>query len=75
MIIVEFFGQNEMTGYGDYLIIMDESGDHSFLKVDADFPIFGLKPDQPNQAFDIIQPKLMVNGRGRYEGIGLKVFP
>lgn len=34
-----------------------------------------LKPDQPNQAFDIIQTKLMVNGRGRYEGVGLKVFP
>lgn len=34
-----------------------------------------LKPDQPNHAFDVVRPKLMLDRRDRYDGTGLKVFP
>lgn len=34
-----------------------------------------LRPDQPNRAFDIIEPKFDRDGNGRYQGFGLKTFP
>lgn len=34
-----------------------------------------LRPDQPNRAFEIIEKKIYRNGRGGYEGFGLKCFP
>lgn len=34
-----------------------------------------LAPQQPNRAFDVIQPKLRRGPRGQVEGFGLKVFP
>ncbi len=34
-----------------------------------------LKPDQPNRAFEIIEPKFLRDDRGRMKGWGLKIFP
>jgi hypothetical protein len=34
-----------------------------------------LRPDQPNRAYDIIEPKLRRSPRGRIEGWGFKTFP
>ncbi len=34
-----------------------------------------LRPDQPNRAFDIIEPKLRRSSAGKIEGWGLKVLP
>lgn len=34
-----------------------------------------LRPDQPNRAFDALEPKLRRGTGGRVRGFGLKVFP
>jgi len=34
-----------------------------------------LRPDQPNRAYEIIERKFYRNGRGQYQGWGLKCFP
>lgn len=34
-----------------------------------------LKPDQPNRAYDIIEPKLRRGPTGQLSGFGLKIFP
>jgi hypothetical protein len=34
-----------------------------------------LRQDQPNRAFEILKPKLHRDGTGKYQGVGLKVFP
>ena len=31
-----------MTSFADYVVFVDESGDHSLTSIDADFPIFAL---------------------------------
>ncbi len=34
-----------------------------------------LRPDQPNRAYDIVQPKLRRSPAGEVRGWGLKIFP
>jgi hypothetical protein len=34
-----------------------------------------MKPDQPNRAYDILEPKLRRGPAGRVKGFGLKIFP
>ena len=34
-----------------------------------------MRPDQPNRAYDIIEPKLRRSPQGRVDGWGFKAFP
>ena len=34
-----------------------------------------LRPQQANQAWDVVSGKLLTNARGEFQGYGLKVFP
>jgi len=77
--------------FSNYIVYVDESGDHSLSSVNKDFPIFVLafcifekamysqsavlKPEQKNRAFEVLKEKFHKNGSGRIEGVGLKIFP
>lgn len=70
-----------MNSFGEYIIYVDESGDHSLENVNKEFPLFVLafcifkKSDYANIAFDIIQKKLHKSKNGTIKGFGLKIFP
>ena len=87
--------------FSDYVVYVDESGDHSLERIDLDYPVFVLanltglqladlvarpiglnciRPEQANQAFDVLKNKFFcAGGRDRvgqgYQNIGLKIYP
>ena len=81
--------------FSDFVVYVDESGDHSLASIDRDFPASVLvladlvarpmgpsdiRPQQANQAFDILKKKFFCDG-GRtkvgsgYENVGLMIYP
>ena len=78
-----------MSEFSEYIVYVDESGDHGLVSIDPQYPVFALsfkpvfvkkaanatglqladltarpialnqlRPNQPNRAFDIIDPKV-----------------
>lgn len=51
--------------FSDYIVYVDESGDHSLESINLRYPLFVLafglsvlRPEQPNRAFAILEKKL-----------------
>ena len=50
-----------MSEFSEYIVYVDESGDHGLVGIDPQVRVFALRqlrPDQSNRAFDIIDPKV-----------------
>lgn len=77
-----------MNEFGDYIIYVDESGDHSLTEINPEFPRFVLAfcifpiaeyvehvvPQVERLKF-ILEAKLVRSREGKTHGYGLKVYP
>jgi hypothetical protein len=71
----------------DFIIYVDESGDHSLESIDPEYPVFVadltarpigltvLRPGQENRAAAVLEGKFYRDKTGNKLGMGLKVFP
>jgi hypothetical protein len=61
--------ERSSTCFSDYIVYVDESGDHGLQSMDATYPVFVLA------FYDILQQKFIRDAEGNIEGAGIECFP
>ena len=72
--------------FSDFVVYVDESGDHSLASIDRDFPVFpadlvarpmgpsDIRPQQANQAFDILKKNSSAMVAAQKSAVAMKTW-